>query len=172
MPGSPKKRRRRKRLERLAALQASGITPGAPLRLTCAFCGQARPPKARSCGKPECLQARREREADRKRALIAKRMAAGTCIACGRTRDPRPATKTGRPILRCKRCRVRDRSWHRRDRNRKMAAKTKAAAIVRLAEVAIERKRAQQARLDAGLGLSFSAVPVVPKDTPRPQQEL
>ena len=172
MAGSPKKRKRRERLARIAALEASGYkNPGAS-RL-CPYCGTAdRLNRCRTCGTEACLEAHRAFDAERQRAKIQARRDAGTCIACGRDRDPRPARKTGLPILRCRRCRIRDRSWRRRARARKVAEEKKTAAIVRLAEAAIERKRVQQQRLDAGLPYSLAIVPVLPKDTPREKFEI
>ena len=171
MACSPKKRARREaaRLARLAAREASGLKPpGAPF---CA-CGQPNIPHRPTCGDPACKQTRRRTlDAARKKFKLAAWSDAGLCIKCGKEREDRISEKTGRKSTRCKRCRIRLGAGMRKYRKRNTAT-AKTAAILRLAAAAIERKRVQQARLEAGLPYSFAANPVLPKSVERAKFEL
>jgi len=60
----------------------------------------------------------------------------------------------------------------RRVRAKAAAEKTREAAIARLADAAIERRRVQQERLDAGLRYSLALKPKMPANIPRPTVEL
>lgn len=56
----------------------------------------------------------------------------------------------------------------RRVRAAQKAEKARLAAIARLADVTIERRRVQQARLNAGLPISGALKPKLPANVPRP----